>query len=481
MHLSEIFKRLDYFCKTKSCTKIINYVSLNYFSWFLIIVLLLFVLGLSLTTRFDRDEIESIHTSWKILHGEKIYVDFFQHHHPLLYYFLVPLVGLLGEHTTTLVAARLVIFLLFILILAVTYHLAQRIFNCQIATSSLILLLSTLIFSYKGIEVRPDIPQILFGLFAFALLFEHIDKKQRNYLWLSAISLAISFLFLQKSVILIFVLIVLFLISLIQKKINPYELTIYWIIFLLCLIPYLIYLIFSSSLSSYYFFNWILNVKFIARFYAFSTLANSYQNNTLNWSFYILGLLFTLKRFSEKLLGIASLVLLFLIIAGRKHHYHYFVILFPFVSVIAANALHTLFKNKKVISSILILLIISPIYQYSKSFSETTRNQQVQKINYVLSITDSNDYVYDGRNSFNLFRKDIDFFWYSLNPGYGLSTYQSIHNYNYNIYEKISQYQPKVISTYLLKDLQTDVITSHYRQSQDYDDLLIRVPDNTQR
>ena len=33
---------------------------------------------------FDRDEIETIHSAWKMTAGETLYVDFFQHHHPLL-------------------------------------------------------------------------------------------------------------------------------------------------------------------------------------------------------------------------------------------------------------------------------------------------------------------------------------------------------------------------------------------------------------
>ena len=34
---------------------------------------------------------------------------------------------------------------------------------------------------------------------------------------------------------------------------------------------------------------------------------------------------------------------------------------------------------------------------------------QLEKIDYVLSITDTNDLVYDGDIQFNLFRKDLDF------------------------------------------------------------------------
>ena len=48
-------------------------------------VLGLYVLYMSLLGSLNHDELEAVHTAWKIVQGEVIYADFFQHHHPLFY------------------------------------------------------------------------------------------------------------------------------------------------------------------------------------------------------------------------------------------------------------------------------------------------------------------------------------------------------------------------------------------------------------
>lgn len=447
------------------------------FPWYVFGALLMLVLGLSLTTRFDRDEVEALHTSWKILQGERIYTDFFQHHHPFFYYLLVPLVAVLGEHTRTLVAARLVSFCLLLLMLLVTYLLARRIFSPPTAPTSLVLVLSTLMFSYKVVEVRPDIPQVLFSLLALLLIFVYLDCRQKRYLILSAVSLAIAILFLQKAVSFGFLIFGLLLYYGFKRKIRFYDLPLYVMVVGVCLLPYVGYLVLTGSFPTYLLLNWSLNVNFLLRDCAYCALLYSYQQSSLVWFFYALGLLFTLKYPSQRSLALVSLGLIALAIVTRKAHHQYFIIVFPLIAMIAAQALHMLLRRKRIIHAALVLVFVLSSSHYLKSYAESTRSQQLQKIDYVLSMTSDQDYVYDGRNSFNLFRKDLDYFWFSLNPGAGLDTYQTFQPYEYNIYRLIRQYQPKVISTYLIPNLHNHAIANSYRRSDRYEDLYIRLPD----
>ena len=41
-------------------------------------------LALSIVRFFDGDELEHVHSAWHVLNGALPYVDFFEHHHPLL-------------------------------------------------------------------------------------------------------------------------------------------------------------------------------------------------------------------------------------------------------------------------------------------------------------------------------------------------------------------------------------------------------------
>ena len=54
----------------------------------------------------NHDELEAVHTAWKTVQGEVIYADFFQHHHPLFYAWLAPVIMLSGERAATVVACR---------------------------------------------------------------------------------------------------------------------------------------------------------------------------------------------------------------------------------------------------------------------------------------------------------------------------------------------------------------------------------------
>ena len=38
--------------------------------------------------KFDQDEFEHIHAAWNIFRGQVMYVDFFEHHPPLIHYLL---------------------------------------------------------------------------------------------------------------------------------------------------------------------------------------------------------------------------------------------------------------------------------------------------------------------------------------------------------------------------------------------------------
>jgi len=105
----------------------------------------------------------------------------------------------------------------------------------------------------------------------------------------------------------------------------------------------------------------------------------------------------------------------------------------------------------------------------------TERIAEFAKIEYVLSVTKEGDKVYDGSALFNLFRDDVDYFWFCLVDGLCLDTYQKMTGYKYDIYDLIYTQRPKVISTHRIPSLQDVAISGFYRQSKEYPDLYIRI------
>ena len=131
------------------------------------------------------------------------------------------------------------------------------------------------------------------------------------------------------------------------------------------------------------------------------------------------------------------------------------------------------FDGKKVLTLfILILSIAYPFYDMVYDINRGNKSQ-LDKINYVLNLTGPDDYVYDGDIQFNLFRKDLDYYWFSLGEYGALATHQKLDRYDYNVYDLIGRYKPIIISDFLL-DRTNQVIVDQYTVSAGYPDLLIR-------
>jgi hypothetical protein len=145
-----------------------------------IAILALGVAGWSLVKDFDKDEIEAVHSAWKMLHGERIYVDFFQHHHPLLYAYLTPVIALCGERPATLLACRVAMWPFLAGMLAATYILGRRVFGRPAATIGVLLALASWPLMVKAVEIRPDVPQVLCGMIALVLLFPRTRQAARR-------------------------------------------------------------------------------------------------------------------------------------------------------------------------------------------------------------------------------------------------------------------------------------------------------------
>ena len=272
-----------------------------------LVLVILSVLSMSLFRDFDHDEFEAVHTAWKILNGEIIYVDFFQHHHPFFYYLIIPFIVLFGEKTLTLLILRVFIFLFFLGKLRVSYLIVQQFFqDKKISWLATLLVASTSMFSQKAIEIRPDVPQVFFGLFSVFLFFEYFKNSSRTSVYWSALLMAISFLFLQKTLFIIASLGLVQIYLILQKEWSFKTLVVYWGIFILGIIPYYLYLFVSGQFQTYFFWNWTLNMNFTGSFSPFRAIIDSFFYNHFIWIFYVVGIFIFYNR--QKSLRLLSLL-----------------------------------------------------------------------------------------------------------------------------------------------------------------------------
>lgn len=459
----------------------IVYDNFMIFGWAFLLLILMLMGVTRHYAPFDQDEFEAVHTAWKIMQGAEIYRDFFQHHHPFLYYLLIPIIKFFGENLTALMAARFLIFVHYVLIGIVTYYLARRIFGQESALLSVYLLLFAPMFM-KILEIRPDGPQTLWAMIALLCLFRFFDTKTIVDLILSGLTLSISFLFLQKICFLVFFMFCILAYMLYNQEINLKHCMIFSVIAGIPVVFYLGYLILTGTFDYYIKFNWLLNMIHPARFYPFHSLPLLFTSQLLT-VFYVLGVIYYSITSHQKKIAFLSGGLLFAAVVVVKFSYaQYYAPALPLMAMIAGNAVYSVFSGDRLKMSIIVFaLAINPFMGYSfalaKALIKGVNTDQHKKISYVLNMTNPEDYVYDGKSFFNVFRQDVDFFWFEARMHHEKSDlipiYESLTGQTYDLYRAIDHYKPKIISTYYL-DINHPCIVDHYMPSPEYDDLMIR-------
>ncbi|MEO9803019.1 MAG: hypothetical protein ABJF04_07220 [Reichenbachiella sp.] len=453
-----------------------NRLEINLILFFKILlgITVLTVFHLALFRDFDRDEFEAVHSAWKILSGERIYLDFFQHHHPFFYYFIGPVISLVGESSSTLHVLRMFMFGFFIGMLWCTFQISDLVFGNRKITWLAVLFLSAMtMFSQKAIEIRPDVPQVFLGLLAIVFLWKHVLKPNQIILYLSAICMAISFLFLQKTLFIIAGVGLLQLYWIFEKKMNILQLITYWMVFMFSISPYYLYLWTQGQFEAYLFWNWILNMHFEGGFSPFKAIIDSLYYNHFIWIFFVLGVVRCFKK------GIKDLPLLCLILLGtvflvQAPYRQYFMPFLPPMCGIAAYGVLSLLRPKQA-SLVVLIAFMVPMIFFIRTMIVYPNQPQLDKVSWVMENTESADRVYDGDARFNLFRKDIDFFWYSTEPGKGgLGTYKKLKPYTYDVYSAIQKYKPKIISSLFINDLLESTELGNYYPSEVYPDLYIK-------
>jgi 4-amino-4-deoxy-L-arabinose transferase-like glycosyltransferase len=101
--------------------------------------------------------------------GLALYKDFFEHHPPLFYFTISPLLHLF-EGREALVALRLAMLPLALGVLVLVFALTSELRNRRAGVWAVFMLSTTVLFVQKSIEIRPDVPALLLLLVAIYLL-----------------------------------------------------------------------------------------------------------------------------------------------------------------------------------------------------------------------------------------------------------------------------------------------------------------------
>lgn len=434
---------------------------------------------------YNNDEIEHLHSAWYIIHGSVPYRDFFQHHNPLLWYLLLPFLSLFGDTLTTITAARLFMSVVLLGTACLTYLCASAISRSrETGLVAVALLFSTVLFMEKGIEIRPDVPQVLFGMASVYCLIRFYQNSSNRALLLSGLFASVSFLFLQKTVFLFASYGLVMAYGVYRKDITLKNVA----YFLAGAVPPLLlfagFLHLTGSLHDYFLTNWQLNQHHLGSRQVSATplrpMLYSFQQSIFFWILSGAAIVFVfLNKKTPREMKIAAFLALFQLVSLQAYSVtfkHYYLFVIPLLCIPASYCLTHAFsvwkirETKQVALILLLLMWAVPFMLIHKGHSNRL---QRGKIGYVLNLTRDTDLIYDGANTFNLFRGDVHYFWYQLATG--LPTYNRITGDrfgDYDICRIIWEKRPKMISDVML-DYENCGLRSLY-DTTDYPHLYIR-------
>ncbi len=113
--------------------------------------------ALALRRFLQMDEFVFVRCAWLVSRGEVPYRDFFDHHTPLFYVLLAPIVGVLPERAATMVATRFAVLPLLAVLVVATWRLCRARASPRAATAATLLLLAYPAFVTRALEIRPDL------------------------------------------------------------------------------------------------------------------------------------------------------------------------------------------------------------------------------------------------------------------------------------------------------------------------------------
>lgn len=405
------------------------------------------------------DEMEHIHASWLVADGNVPYRDFFEHHHPLLWFIFSPFTLLFYDNANILLFSHY--FALFFNLISLFY--VYRI--CKLYISDVwtwvLCLITIAVFNDKmhalSVEFRPDLLMHLCFLSGLYYYFSYLKDKKTYLLTLAFCLFALSFLFLQKIIFLLLVLggWTLFLVG--KKVISLSDFFKSLILPVVILLSFLGYLFFTDSLKQYWELNYTLNTL-LSAIYGFSCFR--YKLGGIALSFSLNNQYFAVNfSWFDTLISFIALFCLSAFIKPKNVYRRTFALLFVFELIIRYFTFST-FAQYFYLLNILALVIIFSVLEQQKSklwlkvryvfvfgyilaflnavpdyiFRKSPVVEKIKEYQYIIDNTSDDEKLLNGYiNNFNIFRKDTDYVWFALNDaGYLYNSYLRKDRYDIN-------------------------------------------------
>ena len=393
------------------------------------------------------DHAEHLHASMLIWQGKVPYLDFFEHHNPLLWYILSPIVGLSYPSPNILYISRLISALAYFGIFGVLYKIFHRFMGGSFQTVFLgVLIYFTLPESYFLLyELHPDSFMLLSYFIGLYYFFLHLEDLKPLHLNISFIFFTISFLFLQKILITLFYTGICIAYLTYKKQLSLKSVIKASLLPLFIIILFISYLYHHNILSIYLKFNYELN------FYMQLFMGKAkYLNNFVFTTYLPLIALFTLKYFLKENNRYKN-ILIFIVVAeciskyltGAPYVQYFIFTNIISVIIVAYYIINNI--NHKYTKIFLYTIFGVGIFFFIKKPFNIKYPKYIETNQYIYQTITKDDYLISSVNYLNIYAKDTSYYWFGGGNIAPIAYYLYQYKDPFLINNDIISYQPKII------------------------------------
>ena len=365
-------------------------------SIFLLADLFVVLLSFAFQDPVITDSMEHLRASYLVSLGDVPYRDFFEHHHPLLWYAFAPIAAVLPHNALlSLYVARFCAFLSSCAMLYVLYLIIKNfVGGAKLFPYFVVLLFLAYPCVYSFSSFKPDAFARLFYFIGLYCFFLYIKEQKTRFLCLCFLTFFIAFCFLQTFAFDILPLIIPALILFYNKPVFYRDVGVALILPAIFFVIAIYLMIANDVWKPYFEMNWLFNKEHRPIIYA-DTVSTIWDWMWL-FVFALIALIFQLKNQSNvyfKILGwlfVCEIVQHIIVLAIYPH---YLVMLFIFSAFICAPLLyrfwhHLLTKFVKTLIIALFILDFAVIasfnqVQYMQIFNKVNSSPDNQIVNFV--------------------------------------------------------------------------------------------------
>ena len=371
----------------------------------------------------EGDIIEHIHVAYLTAIGEVPYRDFFEHHNPLLWYMFGWLVLLMEGNIEVIGIVSYITFLFFLVGCWFLYKIVVEFLSNKSKPSgllSVILVLCPSIFLYY-LYFKPDNYMFVSLTIGIYYLFCYIRDKKRKDIVISFFSFWVSFLFIQKALLYYPVIGVIVLYLLYKKELGLKDFCLASSIPVLGTLVCALVLYKMNMLELYWKSCFVFNNVMREHFGAWQV---NYPFGFWEWSRYVFivaglfGLIFYKleNKYFRMLFWLALYTFLLKCFYFAPHVYYWYEAYYFAVPVAVVSVMRLMNENKMFR---LVLLIALQVYVgviiYCFHF-DLSLGMKRKDMGFIYDLIEKRmnkcDKVYSTISNYNLFRKDLNYYWF---------------------------------------------------------------------